>query len=366
MDSVPSEKAAMELYSQLSQLWKSATRYGMLESGCQTSLKCYSLFHLRIVPQKWILTEVNYRLLKHWESCGAPWKMYSSFKLIDLLRSMNTPNVAFYTRWQPCLTLWACCPLTQCVLRFYFKRYGQAVCPETNWWTKTSRVRLRGGLKNVQIPWCLKATATVREVTLHTFVDASQEANGAASYTRHLYEDGMVSCCLVVSKSRVSPLQAVNIPRLELMAAVVGLKLSQALSKAPGIKKEEWIFWSNSMDVMYWIRGQTRKFKPFVANHVGEIQASTNPEQWRYVRTKQNPADLLTRALSVSDLSELERWWKGLSFLEQDSSEWPPTRIEHEKPMLSSRSWARQKSGQGKRCSFHWLLTTATKILKLD
>ena len=34
------------------------------------------------MPQKWILTEVNYCLLKHWESCGAPWKMYSSFKLI--------------------------------------------------------------------------------------------------------------------------------------------------------------------------------------------------------------------------------------------------------------------------------------------
>ena len=85
-------------------------------------------------------------------------------------------------------------------------------------------------LKNVQIPWCLKATAPVREVTLQTFVDASQEVNGAASYTKHLYEDGTVSCCLVVSKSRVAPLQAVNIPRLELMAAVVGLKLSQALS----------------------------------------------------------------------------------------------------------------------------------------
>lgn len=201
---------------------------------------------------------------------------------------------------------------------------------------------------------------------MQTFVDASQEVNGAASYTRHLYEDGTVSCCLVVSKSRVAPLQAVNIPRLELMAAVVGLKLSQALSKALEIKKEEWIFWPNSMDVMYWICGQTRKFKPFVANHVGEIQALTNPEQCRYVRTKQNPADLQTRGLSVSTLSELERWWKGLSFLKQDSSEWPPTRIEQEKPMLSSRSWTTQKSGKGKRCSFHWLLTTATKILKLD
>ena len=92
MDAVPSEKAAVELYSQL---YNGSLPEGMLESGCQTSLKCYSLFHLRIVPQKWILIEVNYYLLKHWKSCGAPWETYSSFKLINLLRSMNTPNIAF-------------------------------------------------------------------------------------------------------------------------------------------------------------------------------------------------------------------------------------------------------------------------------
>ena len=38
-------------------------------------------------------------------------------------------------------------------------------------------------------------------MTLHTFVDASQEAYGAATYIKHLYEDGAVTCCLVASKS---------------------------------------------------------------------------------------------------------------------------------------------------------------------
>ena len=199
-------------------------------------------------------------------------------------------------------------------------------------------------MKNIQIPRCLRATAPVREVTLHTFVDASQEPYWAAFYTRLLYEDGTVSCCLVASKSRVAPLQAVSIPRLELMAAVVGLKLSQAVSQALGIKKEEWIFSSDSMDVMYWIRGQSRKFKPFVANRVGEIQASTNPEQWRYVLTKQNPADLLTRGLSVSTLSEQEKWLKGPSLNKTPQNDLQQELTTREKPMLSSGSWARQKS----------------------
>jgi len=57
---------------------------------------------------------------------------------------------------------------------------------------------------------------------MHTFVDSSQEAYGAACYVRHIYKDGTVTCCLVASKSRVPPLQALTIPRLELMAAVAG------------------------------------------------------------------------------------------------------------------------------------------------
>ncbi|KAL9987044.1 hypothetical protein ACROYT_G001279 [Oculina patagonica] len=87
-------------------------------------------------------------------------------------------------------------------------------------------------LPTLHIPRCLRNTAAVKSVTLHTFVDASQEAYGAACYTRHLYEDESVSCCLVASKSRVAPLQAVSIPRLELMAAVVGLKLSEKLERS--------------------------------------------------------------------------------------------------------------------------------------
>ena len=55
------------------------------------------------------------------------------------------------------------------------------------------------------------------------------------------------------------------------MGMVVGLKLAETVGQALGIDKSKWVFWSDSMDVPYWIRGQSRKFKPFVANRVGEI-----------------------------------------------------------------------------------------------
>ena len=124
------------------------------------------------------------------------------------------------------------------------------------------------------------------------------------------------------------PLHAVRISRLELMAAVVGVQLAETTGMVLKIPKHEWSFWSNSMDVLYWIRGQSRKFKHFVGNRVGKIQFLTNPEQWRHVLTNQNPADLLTRALSVSALTEEERWWKGPAFLVQEEAEWSEKKIE--------------------------------------
>lgn len=192
----------------------------------------------------------------------------------------------------------------------------------TQWFDELS------ALASLKIPRCLRNLTTVEEKTIHTFVDSSQEAYGAACYVRHLYKDGTLNCRLVASKSRVAPLQAVSIPRLELMAAVAGLKLVQTVGQVLGIDKSKWVFWSDSMDVLYWIRGQSRKIKPFVANRVGEIQASTNPEQWRYVPTKLNPSDLFTRGLGVSALAEEDKWWSGPAFLKQDPSEWPENKIE--------------------------------------
>ena len=150
---------------------------------------------------------------------------------------------------------------------------------------------------------------------------------GAVTYSNHLFEDGTVTCRLVASKSRAAPLQAVSIPRLELMAAVVGLRLAETIGSVLNIPKHDQLFWSDSEDVLYWIRGRSRKFKPFVANRVGKIQSLTDPEQWRHVPTKQNPADLLTQGLSVSALTEAETWWNGPLFLVQEETEWPEKKM---------------------------------------
>ena len=114
-------------------------------------------------------------------------------------------------------------------------------------WKKACQGRLRSGLKNFQnfrlcVPKWLRTELGVKKITLHTFTDAPQLAHGVATYSRHFYKDGSVTCRLVASKSRVAPLEAVNIPCLELMAAVVGLRLAEAVGNILNLPKHEWLF----------------------------------------------------------------------------------------------------------------------------
>ena len=117
----------------------------------------------------------------------------------------------------------------------------------TQWFSELSE------LPRLQIPRCLRTSTPVEHMAIHIFVDASEEAYGAACYVRHLCKDGTVSCRLIASRSRVAPLQTKSIPRLELMAAVAGLRLCETVGQVLVIEKHEWVFWSDSMDVLYWI-----------------------------------------------------------------------------------------------------------------
>ena len=185
-----------------------------------------------------------------------------------------------------------------------------------------------GELCCLKIPRCLQLDEDIISTTIHTFVDASQEAYGSVVYARHVYKNGLVSARLIAAKSRVAPLTSVSIPRLELMAAVLGLRLALSVRQALEVSEEHLVFWSDSMNVMHWIRSKSRDFKPFVANRIGEIHNSSNPKQWRHVPTNVNPADLLSRGRRVNQLQSDFIWWNGPEFLQKEEDQWPQTNIE--------------------------------------
>jgi len=71
------------------------------------------------------------------------------------------------------------------------------------------------------------------------------------------------------------------------------------------------------MDVIYWVKGHSRRLKSFVANRVAKIQRKTSPAQWRHVPGEKNSADDATRGLGLRDMSTESRWFQGPSFLHE-------------------------------------------------
>ena len=188
-------------------------------------------------------------------------------------------------------------------------------------------------LKQLQIPRYLCEDERASEtISLHTFVDASEAAYGAVVYARCLKKDGCVTRNIVAAKSRVAPTISTSIPRLELMAAVVGTRLAIRIAKVLDIPMSSATFWSDSTNALWWIRGRSRQFKPFVANRVGEIQTYTNPDQWRHVTTALNPADFISRGMKATELIENSKWWSGPDFLGDSEKNWP-TNKEFEQPV---------------------------------
>ncbi|KAL1448580.1 hypothetical protein WDU94_012305, partial [Cyamophila willieti] len=157
------------------------------------------------------------------------------------------------------------------------------------------------------------------------FSDASSAAMAASVYLRIQCCDGTILTNLLRAKSKVAPLKTMSIPRLELCAAHLLIKLLDSLTSfIQSIQIEKITCFTDSTTVLAWLQTPPYQLKIFVANRVASITEKVYPEQWRYVPTSQNPADLATRGLLPSQVSvHYEFWFHGPTFLLQSPESWP-------------------------------------------
>ncbi|CAB0033670.1 unnamed protein product [Trichogramma brassicae] len=154
---------------------------------------------------------------------------------------------------------------------------------------------------------------------LHAFADASKRAYAAALYA--VIPSG--SCRLIVAKTKLAPTKVQTVPRLELCAAALLVRLVKSLLDGLRFPPERIFCWSDSSVVLKWIRGHPSRWPTFVANRVSSIQTDLPDVCWRHVPTKDNPADCATRGLSPLDLAAFPLWWNGPSWINDEESTWP-------------------------------------------
>ena len=186
-------------------------------------------------------------------------------------------------------------------------------------------------LNNISINRCFKPKGFGNSVhsSLHSFSDASDIGYGQATYLRQENEAGNISVALVMGKSRVAPLKVTTIPRLELVAAKVSVKVAALVKEEIKVENLEEFYYTDSEIVLGQLNNTEKRFRTFIANRVRTIRTYTSVSQWRHVSSKHNPADLSSRGMSADEEDKVKMWLQGPSLLLQPRETFQKSNLEN-------------------------------------
>ena len=172
-------------------------------------------------------------------------------------------------------------------------------------------------LREVKIDRCFKPEGfgKVQETQLHLFSDASHKGYSATAYLRLKDIIGKIHCSFVIGKARLAPIKEISIPRLELTAAVISVKLSHAIRNELDLAVNNSVYWTDSTSVLKCIHNQTKRFHTFESNRLTIIHDGSTPQEWWYVNRDANPADDGSKGLKLGTLIKNDRWLIGPEFL---------------------------------------------------
>ena len=138
------------------------------------------------------------------------------------------------------------------------------------------------------------------------------------------YESGRVHPVLLLGKVKVASQGANTIPCLELNGCLVSYRLVQTILKEMELPVMKIHYWTDSTVCLRWIYSQSCLFHIYVGNRVAELHGEDSLvecRRWRYVPTKENPADDCSRGLDT--LKPTDRWFTGPDFLKLGPEKWP-------------------------------------------
>ena len=169
-------------------------------------------------------------------------------------------------------------------------------------------------LPNISLPRRYWKYTAIGEYSLHIFCDASKWAYACCAYlTYYNPKTSESASTLMLSKVRLAPMKVLSMPRLELLALLIGKRLAVFIKNSLELSLNEIVLWTDATTVLQWIN--TSVVLPiFVHNRVSEIKR-TPGIQIRYISGKQNPADIASRGEFPTNLQSSEIWWHGPAWL---------------------------------------------------
>ena len=116
-----------------------------------------------------------------------------------------------------------------------------------------------------QISRCITPTnfGKVMEAELHHFSDASTVAYAAVSYILARNVQDQVHCALMISKTRLAPIRAITILRLELAAATLAFNSIVYCKRNLELPIRRSTFWTTSTTVIQYLRNDSKRFRTY-------------------------------------------------------------------------------------------------------
>ena len=137
-------------------------------------------------------------------------------------------------------------------------------------------------IKQIKIPRWNHFSPNLSVFELHGFADASKLVYGAVIYLR-IVRDNQVFVSLQFAKSKVASLKSYRIPRLELCAALILARLTHHFLRILQDSVIAVHLWSDSEDVLWYLKSHSSKWEVFVANRCAEIQELVLKAQLHHV-----------------------------------------------------------------------------------
>lgn len=181
-------------------------------------------------------------------------------------------------------------------------------------------------LNKLEIPRCTIANHEAA-VQIHGFCDSSEKAYGACVYLRTYDGNNSFISNLLCAKSRVAPLKSIELPKLKLCGALLLANFVDKVKSALTCDIEKTIYWCDSTIVLRWLNRDPSNWKTFVANRVSQIQRLSLANQWKHVRSPDNPADIISLGADAQQLQTLKLWWHGSEFLTLSEKDWPELKL---------------------------------------
>ena len=169
-------------------------------------------------------------------------------------------------------------------------------------------------LELLEIPRCYW-DANVDVYELHTFCDSSEKELGCVAYLR-MISNGDINVAFVMGKAKVVPIGVtLSMPRLELMAALLGSKMQWQIKHSINLPLTNCYLYTDSSVVMDWLNNTQKRLKKWVARKITEIHRLCDNDTWHKVPTAQNVADLCSRDIDPKKASPKCAYLTGPSFL---------------------------------------------------